>query len=190
MEDQIRGICRDVLAGIDETSDVEFVHGVTSAIPSRVIGQLVGLPEADWPHIHELAERNTSGQDADYAGDDPDAGTMEMAMYAMELAARRRTEEPTPDLTSIILGTEFGGHLMDDMEFASFFVQLVTAGNDTTKIMLSSGLLGPPAPPRATGRAPGRPVADSRRRRGDPPMGQRRCTTSGERPWLTPSSGT
>jgi cytochrome P450 len=140
MADQIRGICRDVLAGVDETSDVEFVHGVTSAIPSRVIGQLMGLPEADWPHIHELAERNTSGQDADYASDDPNAGTMEMAIYAMELAARRRTEEPTPDLTSIILGTEFGGHLMDDIEFATFFVQLVTAGNDTTKIMLSSGL--------------------------------------------------
>jgi cytochrome P450 len=41
----------------------------------------------------------------------------------------------------MILGTEFGGHLMDDFEFASFFVQLVTAGNDTTKTMLSSGIL-------------------------------------------------
>ena len=100
----------------------------------------MGLPEADWPHIHELAERNTSGQDADYAGDETDGATMDMAVYAMELAARRRTEEPTSDLTSIILGTEFGGHLMDDIEFATFFVQLVTAGNDTTKIMLSSGL--------------------------------------------------
>jgi cytochrome P450 len=141
MDGQIRGICQDVVAGIDETGEVEFVHGVTSAIPSRVIGQLMGLPEADWPHIHELAERNTSGQDAEYASDDPNAGTMEMAVYAMELAARRRTEEPAPDLTSIILGTEFGGRLMDDIEFATFFVQLVTAGNDTTKIMLSSGLL-------------------------------------------------
>ena len=41
----------------------------------------------------------------------------------------------------MILGTEFGGHLMDDFEFGSFFVQLVTAGNDTTKTMLSSGIL-------------------------------------------------
>ena len=30
---------------------------------------------------------------------------------------------------------------MTDIDFASFFVQLVTAGNDTTKTMLSSGLL-------------------------------------------------
>ena len=66
MDGQIRGICQDVVAGIDETGEVEFVHGVTSAIPSRVIGQLMGLPEADWPHIHELAERNTSGQDVGF----------------------------------------------------------------------------------------------------------------------------
>ena len=30
---------------------------------------------------------------------------------------------------------------MSDVDFGSFFVQLVTAGNDTTKTMLSSGLL-------------------------------------------------
>jgi cytochrome P450 len=41
----------------------------------------------------------------------------------------------------LILGTEFGGELMSDIDFGSFFVQLVTAGNDTTKTMLSSGLL-------------------------------------------------
>ena len=29
---------------------------------------------------------------------------------------------------------------MSEIEFGSFFVQLVTAGNDTTKTMLSSGL--------------------------------------------------
>jgi cytochrome P450 len=99
----------------------------------------MGLPEEDWGYIHELSERNTSGQDADYAGDG--GATMDMAMYAIRLAQQRRTAEPRPDLTAVILGTEFGGHLMDDFEFGSFFVQLVTAGNDTTKTMLSSGIL-------------------------------------------------
>jgi cytochrome P450 len=64
-----------------------------------------------------------------------------MAMYAMAFAARRRTEPVRPDLTSLILGSAFGGARMTDVDFGSFFVQLVTAGNDTTKTMLSSGLL-------------------------------------------------
>jgi cytochrome P450 len=41
----------------------------------------------------------------------------------------------------VILGSDFGGAAMTDIDFGSFFVQLVTAGNDTTKTMLSSGLL-------------------------------------------------
>jgi cytochrome P450 len=139
MEEQIRGVCADIMDKVDTSSEVEFVHDVTADLPSRVIGNLMGLPEADWGYIHELSERNTSGQDADYASDDANAN-MEMAMYAIRLAQQRRTVEPQPDLTSVILGTEFAGHLMDDLEFGSFFVQLVTAGNDTTKTMLSSGI--------------------------------------------------
>jgi cytochrome P450 len=140
MEDQIRGVCVDIMEKVDTSSEVEFVHDVTADLPSRVIGTLMGLPEEDWGRIHEMAESNTSGQDADYASNGGGA-TMDMAMYAIALAQQRRTEEPREDLTAVILGTEFGGHLMDDFEFGSFFVQLVTAGNDTTKTMLSSGIL-------------------------------------------------
>jgi cytochrome P450 len=141
LEPAIRDICRALFAGAAEKGEVEFVHEVTSGLPSRVIGELMGLPEDDWPHIHELAERNTSGQDADYASGDANSGSIEMAMYAIQFAARRRSEPVRDDLTSFILGSDFNGHPMDDIDFGKFFVQLVTAGNDTTKTMLSSGLL-------------------------------------------------
>ena len=62
-------------------------------------------------------------------------------MYAIELAANRRRAGHTDDLTTAILEADFGGQPMSDIEFGSFFVQLVTAGNDTTKGMLGSGLL-------------------------------------------------
>ncbi len=139
MEDQIRAICREILATAAEQGDVEFVHDVTSALPSRVIGQLMGLPPDDLPFIHRLAEMNTSGQDADYASD-VSQGTIDMAMYAIQFAAVRRQEEPREDLTTLLLETDFNGRYMTDIDFGSFFVQLVTAGNDTTKTMLSSGL--------------------------------------------------
>jgi cytochrome P450 len=66
---------------------------------------------------------------------------MEMAMYAIGFAGERRSRPPRDDLASLILGTTFAGEPMTDIDFGSFFVQLVTAGNDTTKTMLSSGLL-------------------------------------------------
>lgn len=62
-------------------------------------------------------------------------------MYAIELAGKRRKAARADDLTGAILDADFGGKPMSDIEFGSFFVQLVTAGNDTTKGMLGSGLL-------------------------------------------------
>ena len=141
LEPRIREICASIMDEAAAAGEVEFVHDVTSGLPSRVVGELMGIPEEDRPRIHRLAERNTSGQDADLAGDDATNASIEMAMYAIEFAAKRRSEEPKDDLTSVILGTEYGGELMSDVDFGSFFVQLVTAGNDTTKTMLSSGVL-------------------------------------------------
>jgi cytochrome P450 len=144
MEPQIRAICREIMAAAAAQGDVEFVHDVTSSLPSRVIGQLMGLPEADLPMIHRLAEMQTSSQDSDYAavgGEDVPQASIDMAMYAIEFAMRRRNEPPKEDLTTLLLETDFNGNYMTDIDFGSFFVQLVTAGNDTTKTMLASGLL-------------------------------------------------
>ncbi|MGW0661010.1 cytochrome P450 [Streptodolium elevatio] len=147
MEGRIREICREMFARIPD-GDVEFVHDVTSSLPTQVIDELMGLPPEDWDHIHRLAERTNSRQDPEVAGNDgygPGDASREMAMYAVRFAMRRRqesdgAEEPPEDLTTLILESEFGGKLMTDLDFGSFFMQLVTAGNDTTKTMLSGGL--------------------------------------------------
>ena len=140
LEERVRAVCRDILS--DREGDVEFVHDVCAPLPSQVVGDLMGIPEDDRPRIHRWAERVTSLQDPDAAGDgDASAPAIEMAMYAIEFAANRRAEDRTDDLTSLILETRFGDEPMSDVDFGSFFVQLVTAGNDTTRTLLSSGLL-------------------------------------------------
>ena len=142
MEDQIRAITVGILDDTDTSRDVEFVHEVCAHLPSAVVGRLLGLPTEDWPAVHALAERNSGGQDPDIA--DPaerGSSSMEMAVYAMGFAARRRAMPTQGDLTDVLLGSRFDGRLMTDLDFGRFFVQLVTAGNDTTRTMLSSGLL-------------------------------------------------
>ena len=142
MEGRVRAICKELLAVAAEKGELEFVHDVCAKLPSQVVGELVGIPREDWPRIQHWAERTTSVQDEDIseAGDVTGNAAVEMAMYAIEFAAARRAAAPQDDLTSLILQTEFGGAPMSDIDFGSFFVQLVTAGNDTTKTMLSSGL--------------------------------------------------
>ena len=143
LEDRVRSITKEILDQAHEMGpELEFVHDVCAKLPSRVLGELMGLPDEDLPHIHALAERNSGGQDPDLA--DPSergSSSVEMAMYAMQFAADRRGREPQGDLTDLLLGEEFDGKQMTDIDFGRFFVQLVTAGNDTTRTMLSSGML-------------------------------------------------
>ena len=141
LEDRVRSICREVLAGAGDGGELEFVHEVCARVPSQVVGELFGIPREDWSRIQRWAEMSTSTQDDEISGgEDASSGSMQMAMYAIEFAGGRRAAEPVDDLTSLILGTSFDDAPMTDVDFGSFFVQLVTAGNDTTKTMLSSGL--------------------------------------------------
>lgn len=145
LEGRIRAICRSIMADAASASTVDFVHDVTARLPSQVMGELMGIPEQDWLRIHAWAEMNSGGQDPDINPGAYDAtegagqGTVQMAMYAIGLAAERRST-PADDLTTLILASEVDGEPMTDQQFGSFFVQLVTAGNDTTRTMLSSGL--------------------------------------------------
>ncbi len=143
LEDRIREICRSIMADAGDR-DLDFVHDVCAKLPAQVVGELMGIPREDWDQIHRWSEMNSGGQDPDNQesgyGADAMGGTIAMAMYAIELAGRRRAE-PAEDLTTLMLSVEVDGEPMTDVKFGSFFVQLVTAGNDTTRTMLSSGLL-------------------------------------------------
>ena len=143
LEHHVREICRDIVIDARERRDVEFVHDVAARLPTQVIGELFGIPRQDWAYLQKLAEITTSSQDPDLYGPDNADGQAgaEMASYAMDLARNRRRSAHREDLTAAILDADFGGRAMTDVEFGGFFVQLVTAGNDTTKGMLSSGLL-------------------------------------------------
>lgn len=144
MEPRLRAICNELFDEVADRDEVEFVHDLTARIPARVMGELMGLPPEDWDLLHQLSERQAAGQDADVAGGDGEvdySASVEMAMYAIEFATRRRAEPPREDLTSLILDAEINGAPMNEIDFGSFFVQLVTAGNDTSRTMLSSGTL-------------------------------------------------
>jgi cytochrome P450 len=128
-------ICREVFAAAAERGEVEFVGEVAAHLPTRVIGKMMGLPRSDWEHVHRLSEKVTHGQDPEFAGEgDAGAASAEMGMYAYQFAVDRLASEPQDDLTDVLLAAN------DAIEFARLFVQLVTAGQDTTQTMLSSGL--------------------------------------------------
>ncbi|HVU61582.1 MAG TPA: cytochrome P450 [Mycobacteriales bacterium] len=139
LEDSIRSICGDIFDAVRGRDEVEFVDEMAGPLPTRVVGALMGLPRADWEKVHHMAERITHSQDPDYVDEGGSAATAttEMGAYAYEFALSRAGRVPVGDgdLTDALLA------VMDPVAFATLFIQLVTAGQDTTQTMLSSGLL-------------------------------------------------
>jgi cytochrome P450 len=111
-------------------------------LPMQVIGELLGVPEGERARLRAWAAQLTGSQDADLnpgGAEAAPAASIEMAMYAIGLAQARRGATGS-DLTTVAVNAEVDGHAMTDAEFGGFFVQLATAGNDTTRNLLSSGL--------------------------------------------------
>jgi cytochrome P450 len=137
---QVRARCRAILAGVD--GDVDLVHDVAGPLPARVVADIMGLPAEDTDQIQRWAEVQTSNQDPELAGRYQGNASVDMAMYGIRVAARRRSEPPRDDLATLLLETTFeNGQPMSDVDFGSFLVQLVTAGNDTAKTSMAAGTL-------------------------------------------------
>jgi cytochrome P450 len=138
LEEGIRAICGEIFDAAAGSGTVEFVD-VAGALPTRVVGALMGLPREDWERVHKMSEAVTHGQDPDYAaaGESAADASTAMGMYGYQFAVDRAAREPVGDgdITDAMLT------VMDPVAFAMLFIQLVTAGQDTTQTMLSSGLL-------------------------------------------------
>jgi cytochrome P450 len=141
LEAQIRARCRVILDDAAEAREVEFVHDVAGPLPAQIIADIMGLPDEDIDRIQRWAELQTGNQDEELVSSYEGNAGADMVMYAIAFAARRRGEPRRDDITSLLLETTYeDGRSMSDVDFGSFFVQLVTAGNDTTKTSIASGV--------------------------------------------------
>jgi cytochrome P450 len=140
MEAQVRVRCRELLAEAGEKGDVDFCHDLAGPLASETIAEIMGLPHEDTVQIRRWAEIALGGQDQEIVDSYEGDASLDMITYAINLAAERRRQPRREDVTALLLESTFeNGIPMSDVEFGSFFFQLVTAGNDTTRTLISSG---------------------------------------------------
>ena len=134
---------------VDKMADIgpecDFVTAVAVDFPLYVIMSLLGLPESDFGRMHKLTQEMFGGDDDEYKRD---GGSLEDQMavlfdffeYFTKLTASRR-EHPTDDLASAIANGRVDGEPLSDVDTASYYVIVASAGHDTTKDAISGGLL-------------------------------------------------
>lgn len=117
----------------------DIVPNLAVPFPLHVIADLLGIPESDWPRFYEWSEAAIPG-----ASDLPEDRVMElmvqMTAYLLSVAADRRAN-PRDDVVSHLATVEADGDQLNDTELAMFLVQLLIAGNETTRNALSGGLV-------------------------------------------------
>jgi cytochrome P450 len=107
--------------------------------PLRVISDLLGIPEDDWPRFYEWSEAAIPGA-TDWPPERVAELMGEMVTYLLSTAAARRAD-PHDDVISLLATLQVDGETLDDTELAMFLVQLLVAGNETTRNALSGGLV-------------------------------------------------
>lgn len=132
---------------VDQMRDIgpecDFVTDIAVQFPLYVIMSLLGLPEQDYGRMHTLTQEMFGGDDDEYKrGTTPEeqmAVLLDFFAYFSSLTASRR-EHPTDDLASAIANGRIDGEPLSDVDTASYYVIVASAGHDTTKDAISGGL--------------------------------------------------
>src|SRR5206468_694096 len=93
--------------------------------------------------VFEWSNTMIGFDDPEYGAGSNAAGKVaaaELYMYANQLAGERRLR-PCDDLVSVLLDAEVEGEKLSELDFNSFFLLLLVAGNETTRNTISGGML-------------------------------------------------
>ena len=140
MEEGVRNRTRALVDAIRPGEPVDIVSEVAVPLPLQVIADLMGMPEEQWPQFFRWSEAVIPGA-TDWPEEERQALSAEMVTYLLAAAAERRAH-PGEGIISELGAAELDGDRLSDAELGMFLVQLLVAGNETTRNMMSGGLVG------------------------------------------------
>jgi cytochrome P450 len=138
LEGSVRGMADELLDALPSDEPVDVVEALAVPFPIRVIAGLLGLPPEREHDLWKWSEAAIPGA-TDWPEDEKLALLGEMTTELLSLAAERR-QAPTDDVASMLATTVLDGDSLDDGELGMFLIQLLVAGNETTRHAVSGGI--------------------------------------------------
>lgn len=122
--------------------ECDFARDVALLFPLQVIMSILGVPESDEPRMLQLTQQLFGNEDPEFGGEDREqamlAALVDFGAYFGQITADRRAS-PTDDIASVIANATIDGRPLGDLETASYYVLIATAGHDTTSSALTGG---------------------------------------------------
>ena len=140
LEPAIRAIADSLLDELDAAGPgvvVDLVEGYAYPLPFQVIGELLGIPPADRPRLHDWFQVLLTG----WAGDPPAEAVQasdSIVAYLRDLVETKQRSQAA-DLVSVLVAAEDGA--LTTQELLSTLFQLIVAGHDTTASLIGNGVV-------------------------------------------------
>jgi cytochrome P450 len=139
------GVTTKALALIDALAvgePVDIVASLSIPYPLQVICELLGVDGEQWPRFYEWSEAVIPGE-SERSAEERGLLQIEMWEYLIGVANARR-QAPADDVVSALAtvgaGSDDPAEQLSEAELAMFLIQLLVAGNETTRNLLSGGL--------------------------------------------------
>lgn len=141
MEPWLRAQAREVVDAALAKGTCDLVADVAAPLPVRAICEILGVPDADRARVVAWGDRIIGRDDPELgSAEDATRTSVELGTYGYELATSRQGAGGD-DLVSVLLRAGEGGEALSPVEFAGLFVQILVAGNETTRSLLAGGIL-------------------------------------------------
>jgi methyl-branched lipid omega-hydroxylase len=139
--DQVRLRASGVVDAVQEKGECDFVSEIAARMPLQIVCDMVGVPPSLEQTVFTQTNIILGVGDPEFVQtyEDLMGAFMTLHQMATELG-QNRLDNPTDDITSILMHAEVDGERLTVPEFASFFILLVVAGNETTRTAISHGM--------------------------------------------------
>ena len=137
---RMNALAKQIVDAVIENGECDFVSQIAGEMPSYVIAELLGIPLDDGRELYKLTEAIHAAPESQAPGA---GGVAVLKMFEYGRAGHRRKARAAQRtiLRPSCCMAEVDGKKLEDIEFLLFFLLLVDAGGDTTRNLLSSGLI-------------------------------------------------
>jgi cytochrome P450 len=142
LEPHIRDRAVAILDEALAKGECDFVVDVAAELPLQAIAELIGVPFEDRHKLFDWSNRMIGSEDPEYqaAPEEAQLAAMELFAYCHALTEEKKAD-PHEDLMSILTRVEVDGERLNEIEIDLFFMLLAVAGNETTRNLISHGML-------------------------------------------------
>jgi len=142
MEEYIRRAAVKIVEEAAPLGACDFVTKVAAELPLVVIADIMGIPQEDRHKVFDWSNRLIGFDDPEFQTslEDAQEAAAEIWGYANDLAEGRRGQEGK-DLVTVLINAQIDGEQLTEIEFDAFFLLLAVAGNETTRNLISGGML-------------------------------------------------